>query len=130
MIALPAIYKAFGLNTTPPPHNFQIDRVGEILLPIESDQESGQAEKPIAKRIHIIPANAALPMSRIETIIRAGERAAAQSGLDLFASHDRAQNIRFHIISPGALDESAAVLKLLETLAQYLSEQDRGPEHV
>ncbi len=126
MISLSSIYRAFGVSVNTPPHSFQIERVGEILLPVDGASK----EALVAKRMHIIPDNAALPVRRIETIICACDLASAQHGPDLFASHDRAQNIRFHILSPDAQDESADVLQLLAKLMQYLSEQDQRPDHV
>ncbi len=119
MISLSAIYQAFGLNTAAPPHCFELDHIGEIFLPVEDDKN----DAPVSKLIHIIPAHASLTIHRIETILRACHSMSVPHGPDLFASHDRAQNIRFHILSPSARDESDAALKLLEKLTQYLDGQ-------
>ena len=122
MISLPSIYHAFGLTTPSPPHCFQIERIGEILLPIKNDQD----EALTAKLMNIIPTHASLPTDRIETIIHACHSTNTPHGPDLFASFDRAQNIRFHILSPSTRDESAAALQLLEKLTQHLD----GADHV
>ena len=122
MISLASIYHAFGLTTPSPPHCFQIERIGEILLPIKDEQD----EAPTAKLIHIIPAQASLTTHHIETIIHACHSTDTPHGPDLFVSFDRAQNIRFHILSPSVRDESAAALQLLEKLTQHLD----GADHV
>ena len=118
MISVAALYRTFGLTAQPsPPHSFQLERIGEIFLPLNENKP----DESTSKFIHIIPLDASPSLHRVENFIRACSNAA---GPNIFISLNRAQNMRFHILSPSPLDESLRAIKILEKLVHYLDGQD------